>query len=279
MIYVRRDATIIPKAVLDAALAAQAELETLPPEKRAAFINSKAEVWRAFKSYLSQMSYGKCWYTESPPDHFFMDVDHFRPKNEAKRAATERDDGYEWLAFSWENFRLSAQRTNRLSTNEDTGEVEGKSTWFPLLDGSPKASWNDRCDKQEKPILLDPASKDDVRLIEVLPDGRMGGSRFCLGSNKKRVEMSIRILGLNLPLLREARLRVMREVQRLADILLDSMTAAQLSDVVADAMPLQRMRDGLEELTHPSRPYAAAARAQLRGMGLGDLCTQPESLA
>ena len=39
--------------------------------------------------------------------------------------------------------------------------------------------------------------------------------------------------------------------------------------MVADAMPLQRMRDGLEELTHPSRPYAAAARAQLRGMDLG----------
>ena len=107
----------------------------------------------------------------------------------------------EWLAFSWENFRLSAQRTNRLSTNEDTGEVEGKSTWFPLLDGSPKASWNDRCDKQEKPILLDPP----VRMMFAdrgFARRPHGGSRFCLGSNKEASGCPSRILGLNLPLLR-----------------------------------------------------------------------------
>lgn len=278
MIYVRRNSALIPPDVLTEAMTAQSELERLPPAARAEFIKSKAEVWRAFKSYLTAMSYGKCWYSENPADQSFMDVDHFRPKLEAKRSTSLTDPGYEWLAFSWENFRLSAQRSNRLSTNEDTGVVEGKASWFPLLDGSPKATWDQRCEDREMPVLLDPTKKDDVRLIDVLDDGMMGPSRFCFGSSKKRVETSITLFGLNLPALKAARLRIMREVQLVAQILLDSMTAAQASDAFADAAQLQRMRDGLEEKTHPQQPYAAAARAQLRRMGLGDLCAQPEAI-
>lgn len=165
MIFVKRDPSLIPAKVLRVAEKTQQILEALPQEERAAFIKKKSYVWGAFSRYLRKMSYGKCWYSESPEVQSFFDVDHFRPKLEAKRSETEVDPGYEWLAFSWENFRLSAQRSNRLSTNEDTDEAEGKSSWFPLLDGSPKACWELRCIDSEKPILLDPTKKADVRLI------------------------------------------------------------------------------------------------------------------
>ena len=52
------------------------------------------------------MSYGKCWYSESLDPQSFFDVDHYRPKLEARRSDDVTDPGYAWLAFS-ENFRLS----------------------------------------------------------------------------------------------------------------------------------------------------------------------------
>ena len=142
MIYVRRSAELIPKKVLDVAVRAQAKLEELSPEQRRAFIKKKSHIWRAFGRYLEKMSYGKCWYSESPDPQSFFDVDHYRPKLEVKRSETETDTpGYEWLAFSWDNFRYAANCSNRLRKNIETGCVEGKGSWFPLLEGSVKASW------------------------------------------------------------------------------------------------------------------------------------------
>jgi hypothetical protein len=108
MIYVKRDAGIIPQELLGKAVAAQDALEQLPANERAEHIKKNSKIWRDFKNYLSQMSYGKCWYSESPEVQSHLDVDHFRPKLEARRDEKVCDKpGYEWLAFSWDNFRLS----------------------------------------------------------------------------------------------------------------------------------------------------------------------------
>src|SRR5262249_22508317 len=120
VIYVKRDAGIIPRQLLDKAVAAQDELERLPANKRAEHIKKNSKIWRDFKKYLSHMSYGKCWYSESPEAQSHLDVDHFRPKLEARRGEKVSDKpGYEWLAFSWDNFRLSAQLSNRPVRNEE----------------------------------------------------------------------------------------------------------------------------------------------------------------
>lgn len=162
MIYVKRDPALIPEKVLKIAERAQQDLEALPPEERKAFIEKKSHVWRAFGRYLAKMSYGKCWYSESDDPQSFFDVDHFRPKKAAKRADGVEDDGYPWLAFSWENFRYSAGRSNRLNTDEGTEAVVGKGSWFPLLEGSVKADWNHRCENKEGAVLLDPTKQQDV---------------------------------------------------------------------------------------------------------------------
>ena len=120
MIFVRRDPALIPEGVLRVAERTQAALEALPANQRNEFIKKKSHVWKAFKRHLRRMSYGKCWYSEGMDPQSFFDVDHFRPKGEAKRADNEQpDDGYPWLAFSWANFRYSAARSNRLSTDEE----------------------------------------------------------------------------------------------------------------------------------------------------------------
>ncbi len=277
MIYVKRDADIIPQALLDKAVAAQQQLEQLPADQRAEYIKKNSKIWKDFKGYLSHMSYGKCWYSESPEAQSHLDVDHFRPKLEARRDESVCDKpGYDWLAFSWDNFRLSAQLSNRPVRNEETDETDGKGSWFPLIDGSPKASWNDRCIDQERPLLLDPTNSEDVRLIDVQADGRMGPSKYCLGTDKKRVQASIVRLGLDLPRLKEARLRAMRQVSELSEMLADMLKASEGDDAFADKAPMKRLIKAMRNSTYPNEPYAAAARSQLRMMGLGDLCVVPE---
>ena len=94
MIYVKRNPDLIPEKILKVAERAQKELEKLPEAERKGFIEKKAPIWRAFSRYLEKMSYGKCWYSESNDPQSFFDVDHFRPKKEAKRAVGIADDGY-----------------------------------------------------------------------------------------------------------------------------------------------------------------------------------------
>jgi len=279
VIYVKRDPALIPEKLLKAAEKAQQELETLPEAQRREYIKRKAHIWRDFAGYLAKMSYGKCWYSESHEPQSFLDVDHFRPKLEATRTNNEKDDGYPWLAFNWENFRLSAQRSNRSSTNEDTGEVDGKSSWFPLLHGSPKATWADRCVAQERPILLDPTVRSDVDLIDVSTDGKMCPSRYCVGAALERVKRSIEIYGLNMPKLVGARKRVMRDITDLHASLMDLIAIGGGHPLAADALPIQRHVEQLRRSTRPECPFSKAARAKLIELGIPELCAQPEDMA
>lgn len=279
MIYVKRDSNLISPKVLQDAARAQAKLEALPENERAAFIKKKSRIWRAFSRYLSKMSYGKCWYSESPDPQSIFDVDHYRPKLSARRADDHVDPGYEWLAFSWDNYRFAAQRSNRRVENEETGHGEGKGDWFPLLDGSPKACWENRCENEERPVLLDPTIPSDVRLINVLDDGRMGPSQTCLGTAIHRVEQSIELYGLNLPRLKEARLRLIREVNDLCDMLAQTLEAGGKHAKVADELPIDKHVETIRTKTLPSSPYSKAARAQLMRLGYADLCVQPEEMA
>jgi hypothetical protein len=277
MIYVNRNAGLVPQELLDKAIQAQRELEVLPSKERVEFIKSKSHVWRAFKVCLANMSYGKCWYSESPEVQSFLDVDHFRPKLETRRSDGQCDPGYEWLAFSWDNFRLSAQRSNRPNTNEDTNEAEGKGSWFPLLEGSPAACWENRCEANEKPILLDPTVRRDVDLIDVSAEGYMSSSAICVGSALARVERSIKLYGLNLPRLVDARKRVMREVVDLHTTLMDIVTAGKMHVSVGDSLPVDRLVDQIRRATYPSSAYSKAARAQLQLLPSGQaLCAYPE---
>lgn len=275
MIYVKCDPALIPKKVLNVAARAQAELEAKPEAERKAFIEKKGHVWRAFGRHLAKMSYGKCWYSESNDPQSFFDVDHFRPKKAAKRADATEDDGYPWLAFSVENFRYSAGRSNRLSTDEATEETVGKGSWFPLLDGSPCASWDDRCLNTEMPVLLDPTVRSDVALIDINPDdGRAVASMTCLGDVKRlRASKSIELYGLNLGNLITARKRVMRDVENHFKNLMDIVNAAN------DMAAVDRLQAQMREATTSSAPYARATRAKMFAMGAGAFCAQPEDVA
>jgi len=270
MIYIKRDATLIPEKVLSVAQRAQSDLEQVPPEKRKDFIKKKSHIWRGFSKYLAKMSHGKCWYSEAKDAGANFDVDHFRPKAEAKRTEDVVDaEGYTWLAFDWENFRLSAQNCNRLNTDE-SGNTVGKGSWFPLLRGSPTATWDNRCTADERVVLLDPLVKDDLNYIDFEDNGRFTRSRLCVGQAALRVQQSGIIYGLNLEKMREARFKVMKEAKDLLQTILDS---AEDLDPIGDEAPMrsiERQVELLREKTRADAPFSRAVRSQLIKLGADD---------
>lgn len=273
----RRDSALIPEKVLKVAERAQATLETLPPDQRVAFIKKKSHVWTGFKKYLSKMSYGKCWYSESPDPQSFFDVDHFRPKAEAQRDEDgAKDAGYPWLAFDWDNFRYSAGRSNRYSTDEEAEEVVGKGSWFPLCQGSQCATWDNRTVAAERPVLLDPTNVGDMRLVKIGSAGSVEPSGICVGTNRERVAKSVKYYGLDLPALKEARLQVMREVQVMLDVLLQTVETANTVPPAADRLPVPQQADLITAKTMPNSPYALAARSRLIELGAPELIARPE---
>jgi hypothetical protein len=210
----------------------------------------------------------------------FFDVDHYRPKLEAKRSETDTDTpGYEWLAFSWDNFRYAANCSNRLRENTETGCVEGKGSWFPLLEGSVKASWENRCEAEERPVLLDPNEQTDADLVDVGSDGRVGASRIALGTAKLRVKRSCELYGLNLPGVKGARLRLMREIQGMLQVLVDSIAVGNednMPDEAADKIPIKKQRDLIRAKTLPESPYSKTVRAEIIRAGWADILPKPE---
>jgi hypothetical protein len=180
------------------------------------------------------------------------------------------------LAFSIENFRLSAQRSNRLSTDEEEDEVVGKGDWFPVEAGSPIATWDDRCVDKEKSVLLDPTVKSDVGLIDVDGNGRICAGRYCYGSDRARVDASTKIYGLNLPAITEARQRVMRDAEEAFDMLERSIQAADKSHPLAEDLAVKKQLLRLKEITTSNRRFARAARSMLFLRGHPELCAGPE---
>ena len=270
MIFIRRDASIIPPKFLAVAERAQEKLEQLPQHERNDFIKKRSHVWRKLSKYLAQMSYGKCWYSEAKDAGANFDVDHFRPKAEAKRTEEIVDaEGYAWLAFDWENYRLSAQNCNRLNKDDDDN-TQGKGSWFPLSDGSSKATWENRCIDEEDVLLLDPVVKDDLAFIDFDDVGRFVPSRLCVGKPALRVRQSGVIYGLNLEKMREARFEVMREAKELLQTIHQSVEDLEPLGDEAPMNAIDRQIEQLKAKTRADAPFSRAVRSQLVKLGAED---------
>src|SRR5688572_9175952 len=125
----------IKDAWLTAASEALKELKGKTTKKErsnyiAKFFQDNAVLWTDLKQCLAQPTPAKCWYSEvqrALPD---LEIDHFRPKNSI---CGIKHQGYWWLAFDWENFRVSSSVANKRRKDERAGTIEGKGTYFPLL--------------------------------------------------------------------------------------------------------------------------------------------------
>lgn len=140
-----------------------------------------------FRSWLSNQFHGKCWYSEAQESVSSYHVDHFRPKGRVKDLDGTYRDGYWWLAFRWENYRISGQLPN-----------VKKRDAFPLSPyGQPAKPFDDKSLKIEAPILLDPCEEDDASLISFNEGGEATFAGGIDDDDKLRVEKTIEIFGLN----------------------------------------------------------------------------------
>jgi hypothetical protein len=125
------------------------------------FIDDNSVHWGKLKPWLQAISHGKCWFSEAKELYSHYDVEHFRPKKEAKALDGTIRDGYWWLAFDYMNFRVCGNVGNRK-----------KGGWFPLQDGSLRSSYEKRCEESETGYLLDPIDIDDVKLLAFDEEGK-----------------------------------------------------------------------------------------------------------
>lgn len=148
---------------------------------RAALIKANEKLWRdpRIRGWLVELHHRKCWYTEAKESVSAYHVDHFRPKA-----------GYWWLAFEWENYRISGQLIN-----------VKKSDVFPVAIPGHARPGDPGTLKLEGCHLIDPADENDAWLLsfERVPDGECvaGASPGVLGDDAERVRTTIEVLGLN----------------------------------------------------------------------------------
>jgi uncharacterized protein (TIGR02646 family) len=148
---------------------------------RVSLIEANEKHWRdpRIRGWLVELHHRKCWYTEAKESVSAYHVDHFRPKV-----------SYWWLAFEWENYRISGQLINVKKRDVFPVSIPGHAR-----PGDPHTLKLEGCH------LIDPADEDDAWLLsfEREPDGEClaGASPGVQGDDAERVRTTIEVLGLN----------------------------------------------------------------------------------
>ncbi len=155
-------------------------------EERNKLIDKNSAHWGALKPWLLELSNGKCWFSEVRDLYSHYDVEHFRPKKEAKELVANIRDGYWWLAFDYMNFRVCGNVGNRK-----------KGGWFPLREGSLCSTYEHRCEDAETVYLLDPVDESDVQLITFDEEGKVIPAPDVSQWEEERVMETIKRLKLN----------------------------------------------------------------------------------
>ena len=172
------------QAVTDQLKAAASKVE------REEIIKRKESLWRddRIRNWLLDQFNNKCWYTEAYESVSSIHVDHYRPKGRVRDLDNNEDDGYWWLAFNWNNYRICGQLIN-----------VKKSDVFPIAEGIKARELDLVALKLEAPLLIDPI-KEETRLISYEKDEDACiavPSADISNSERFRAEKTIELLGLN----------------------------------------------------------------------------------
>lgn len=163
------------------------------PKKRKVIIHKNKSHWRekGLLDFLSSLSDGKCWYTEAKFTAEYPHLEHFRPKSCARNENWERcHEGYWWLAFDIDNYRLSKPVPNTT-----------KGTYFPLRERAMAVCIPSIAVTRESPMFLDPTIQEDVDLISFNALGELEPCSNPIADldewDKQRIKFSIKRYGLD----------------------------------------------------------------------------------
>ncbi|TDU23893.1 uncharacterized protein (TIGR02646 family) [Chromohalobacter marismortui] len=218
--------------------------------ERNALIDANSAHWGILKEWLLALSAGKCWFSEVRELYSHYDVEHFRPKKEARTLDGSKRDGYWWLAFDYMNFRACGNVGNRK-----------KGGWFPLKDGSLCSTYDEPCEESETRYLIDPIDDDDVGLIAFDEEGKIIPVPDISLWEQERVTETVKRLKLNEHVaLAEAR----RKVWQKLDLLIEDFQAAKYrcrtGNNPAAKAKLTEVRGRIREMTNPTAELSSVAR-------------------
>ena len=219
-------------------------------DERNALIDANSGHWGALKDWLLALSGGKCWFSEVRHPYSHYDVEHFRPKKEAKGLDGAERDGYWWLAFDYMNFRACGNVGNRK-----------KGGWFPLQQGSLCSTYAAPCEESEARYLLDPIDDDDVSLIAFDEEGKVIPAPGASNWEQQRVQETVKRLKLNehVPLA-EARRKVWQTVDGLIEDFHKAKARCGAGNNPAAKAKLTEVRGRIREMTDPAAELSAVAR-------------------
>lgn len=176
-------------------------------EERNTLIDANSAHWGVLKDWLLALSGGKCWFSEVRELYSHYDVEHFRPKKQAKALDGSIRDGYWWLAFDYMNFRVCGNVGNRK-----------KGGWFPLQQDSLCSTYATPCEESESRYLLDPIDEHDVLLIAFDEEGKVVAAPGTSPWDQQRVNETVQRLKLNEhTALAEARRKVWQKTDALIE--------------------------------------------------------------
>lgn len=276
MIYIHRNWDRIPQNLKDDLQSAADALDAIDDKAgRAAFIKANASKWTAIREYLSAMSEGKCWYSEARESVSRYHVDHFRPHGRAKQAEKLFAEGYSWLAFTLENFRIAGMLCNT-ANQEHSEETVGKADWFPLIDPSKRASLASRDLSGESPILLDPTDIEEPDRLRFNDDGRVVPDGELEQEEKDRVSLAIRLLGLDQSQLDRSRRKTWRDCARRIAKFERIARKPRSARSAEEVHTLSELISELLLMARASSEFAAVSRCCLLAHGLGRLVIRDE---
>ena len=219
-------------------------------DERNALIDSNSNHWGKLKPWLEALSGGKCWFSETRQPYSHYDVEHFRPKKEAKGIDAPARDGYWWLAFDYTNFRLCGNVGNRK-----------KGGWFPLRKGSLCSSYTNRCEEAESAYLLDPIDDNDVALIAFDEEGKVIPMPGISDWDQQRVHETTKRLKLNEHVrLTDERRKVWQKVDKLIDEFNEAKQRCFQGDNPVAKERMSQVRARMREMTHASADLSTVAK-------------------
>lgn len=276
MIYIHRDWSQVPEEIKVALKKAADELDAINElDARKAYIVENSKAWTAVRDYLSGMSSKKCWYSEARESVSRYQVDHFRPHGRAKQAAKTFVEGYSWLAFDLDNFRLAGMLCNTVN-KEYSEESVGKGDWFPLIDPTRRARLDNRAIDGESPILLDPTDPEDPGKLWFNEDGNVVPAQELEPDEQASVNLAIDYLGLRQSMLRDQRRRTMLRARRAITRYKAVAKTPRGERSANDRANLREAEAELLAMSSPSGEFAAAVRCCLIANGLRHLVLQDE---
>jgi hypothetical protein len=276
MIYVHRNWSIVPAEILKELEEAATALEAITDKDlRKAFIKENSEKWSALRDFLLKMSHDKCWYSEAKDAVSRLHVDHFRPHGRAKQAERDYTEGYCWLAFDRDNFRLAGALCNTVN-REHSLETVGKGDWFPLADPSKRANLTARSLAAETPTLLDPTDPEDARALIFNDDGRPSAASHYDDASKKRIDFAIKCLGLDQSLLNRLRHATWRDCSRKITKYSRIVKKPKGERSVEESETAKELAAELIAMSKAESTFSAVARSCLTANRLTDLIARNE---